>query len=95
MSCVEIKTTATSQMPRLLFGKEMSTRFYSVQCSALFLPNSNVIVISGDQQLDQFLLMQIGRQEIVVFDGLQDTCKMMLFQNTHQNVETFFWGSFY
>ena len=34
--------------------------------------------------------MQISKQEIVVFDGLQDTCKMMLFQNSHQNVETFF-----
>jgi len=34
--------------------------------------------------------MQIGKQKIVIFDGLQGTCKMMLFQNTHQNVETFF-----
>ena len=34
--------------------------------------------------------MQIGKQEIVIFDGLQGICKMMLFQNTHQNVETFF-----
>jgi len=48
LSCVEIKTTMTGQMSRLLFAKEMSTRFYSVQCAAVFLPNSNVIVISGD-----------------------------------------------
>jgi hypothetical protein len=27
---------------RLLFAKEMSTGFYSVQCSAIFLPNTNM-----------------------------------------------------
>ena len=48
LSCVEIKMTVTGQTPRLLFAREMSTRIYSVQCSALFLPNCNVIVISGD-----------------------------------------------
>jgi hypothetical protein len=34
--------------------------------------------------------MQIGKQEIVRFGGLQDTCKIMLFQNSNQNVETIF-----
>lgn len=33
--------------------------------------------------------MQIGKQEIVIYDGLQDTCKMMFFENAHENVETF------
>jgi len=46
LSCVEIKTTVTGQTSRLLFAKEMSARFYSVQCAAV-LPNSNVIIISG------------------------------------------------
>jgi len=47
LSYVEIKTIMTGQMSRLLFAKEMSTRFYSVQCAAV-LPNSNVIIISDD-----------------------------------------------
>jgi hypothetical protein len=33
--------------------------------------------------------MKIGRQEIVRLGGLQDTYKIMLFQNSNQSVEIF------